>query len=131
MFPIPAGIVSGLKIFAILAIISSVGYGVKWVYDKHLDAIDDAIYQAKLEATVTEQILVRQATEELREQHEIEKLALQVEIDQARATSDNLRRMLTIEHDLDRLLQRKPGLILPRVNQGTEEVLTELEELTR
>ena len=43
----------------------------------------------------------------------------------------NLQRQLLIDHDLDRLLQRKPGLILPRVNRGTEEVLKELEEITQ
>jgi hypothetical protein len=131
MFPIPAGIVSGLKIFAVLAIISSVGYGIKWVYDKHLDAIDNAVNQAKLETALIEQQVARKATEELKAQQQAERLAMQAELDRARANADNLRRMLTIDHDLDRLLQRKPGLILPRVNEGTEEVLLELEELTR
>jgi hypothetical protein len=131
MIPIPAGIMSGLKIFAILAIISSIGYGIKWTYDKHLDAIDNAVNQVKLEAALAEADAVREATSQLRIEQEAERMAMQEELDRARASSDKFRRMLTIDHDLDRLLQRKPGLILPRVNEGTEEVLKELEELTR
>lgn len=131
MIPIPAGIMSGLKIFAILAIISSIGYGIKWTYDKHLDAIDNAVNQVKLEAALAEADAVRKVTAQLRVEQEAERMAMQEELDRARASSDKFRRMLTIDHDLDRLLQRKPGLILPRVNEGTEEVLKELEELTR
>ena len=131
MFPIPAGVISGLKIFAVLAIISSIGYGIKWTYDKHLEAIDNAINQVKLEAALAEADAVRKATTQLRIEQEAERMVMQEELDRARASSDKFRRMLTIDHDLDRLLQRKPGLILPRVNEGTEEVLKELEELTR
>ena len=122
---------TAVKWFAILTIVSTLSYGIKWTYNKHLEAIDTAIYQAKMEAAISEQIAVREATSKLEAQQEIERMALQAELDKARAASDNLRRMLTIDHDLDRLLQRKPGLILPRVNEGTEEVLKELEELTR
>jgi len=39
--------------------------------------------------------------------------------------------MLLVEHDLDRLLQRKPGLILPRVNKGTEDYFKALEAATQ
>lgn len=131
MFQIPAAIISGLKIFAVLTIISSIAYGVKWTYDRHLEAIDNAVNQAKLEAAVAEQTAVREATDQLKIEQEAERIAMQAELDQVRANADNLRRMLLIDHDLDRLLQRKPGLILPRVNKGTEEVLKELEELTR
>lgn len=131
MFPIPAGVITGLKIFAVLAIISSIGYGVKWTYARHLEAIDNAVAKVQLEAAVAEQAAVREVTAKLKAEQEAERLAMQAELDRARANADNLRRMLTIDHDLDRLLQRKPGLILPRVNKGTEEVLKELEELTR
>ena len=131
MFPIPAGVVTAIKLITILAILSSIGYGVKWTYNKYLDAIDNAVNQAKLEAAVAEQAAVRKVTDQLRIEQEAERLAMQAELDAARANADNLRRMLLIDHDLDRLLQRKPGLILPRVNKGTEEVLKELEELTR
>lgn len=131
MFPLPGAIISGLKIFAILAIISSIGYGIKWTYDKHLQAIDNAVNQVKLEAALAEADAVRRVTTQLKAEQEAERVAMQAELDRARARSDDFRRMLTIDHDLDRLLQRKPGLILPRVNEGTEEVLKELEELTR
>ena len=128
---IPAGIIYGLKIFAVLAALSMIGYGVKWTYDKHLKAIEDAVNLARIETALFEQKLAREATEKVRAEQEAERQAMQAELDRARANADNLRRMLTIDHDLDRLLQRKPGLILPRVNNGTEEVLLELEELTR
>ena len=131
MFPLPTGILAGIKIFGVIAIISSLGYGVKWTYDKHLEAIDNAINQVRLETAIQEQRLVEEITRELELQIEAERLLMQAELSKTRATSDNLRRMLSIDHDLDRLLQRKPGLVLPRVNKGTEEVLRDLEELTR
>jgi hypothetical protein len=131
MLPLPTGILAGIKIFGVIAIISSLGYGVKWTYDKHLEAIDNAINQVRLETAIQEQRLVEEITHELELQIESERLLMQAELSKTRATSDNLRRMLSIDHDLDRLLQRKPGLVLPRVNKGTEEVLRDLEELTR
>lgn len=131
MIQIPAALATGLKWFAILSIVSAAGYGLNKLYDMHLDAIDTAVINAQQKAALKEQAAVKRATDGLKIKQEAERIAMQAELEIARAKSDDLRRMLTIDHDLDRLLQRKPGLILPRVNEGTEEVLKELEELTR
>jgi hypothetical protein len=64
------------------------------------------------------------------EDHIQEKAALQTKLNTTYIELDKLKKQLLIEHDLDRLLQRKPVLILNRVNAGTVGVYTELEELT-
>lgn len=125
------GLIGGLKLFAVLAIISALGYGVKWTYDKHLDAVDTAVNVALLEAAQERQVIVNNVTETFRKQNEQDREEFQRKLNESRREVSDLRRMLLIEHDLDRLLQEKPGLILPRVNNGTEEVLKELEELTQ
>ena len=108
-----------------------IGYGIYAVYSYHLDKIEEAKNSTRLiiAAQAQDALYVREA--ELREESRLEKERIQVELDRAQKEVDNLRRMLLIEHDLDRLLQEKPGLILPRVNEGTEKVLKELEEITR
>lgn len=125
------GLIGGLKIAGILGIILALGYGVNWVYGKHLDAINNAVNVAMLEAGAARQEAVNNATDKLREENKIEREALQAELRKSRAKVSDLQRMLLIDHDLDRLLQEKPGLIVPRVNKGTEAVLKELEELTQ
>ena len=131
MFPLPAGIVVGFKWLAALGIVSIGAYGIHWLWNQHLTAIDNAVNQVKVEAAINEGRKVREITEQLKAEQEAQRIALQAELERARATSNSLRRMLTIEHDLDRLLQRKPGLILPRVNEGTKEAIERLEELTQ
>ena len=125
------GIADGIKWFAILAIVSSVGYGIKWMYDKHLDAIDDAVNTALLVEAQERATIIRNVTDTLREQNNQEKERLEEQLAVSRAKVSDLQRMLLIDHDLDRLLQEKPGLILPRVNKGTEEAIKDLEELTQ
>ena len=125
------GIADGIKWFAILAIVSSVGYGIKWMYDKHLDAIDDAVNTALLVEAQERATIIRNVTDTLREQNNQEKERLEGQLAVSRAKVSDLQRMLLIDHDLDRLLQEKPGLILPRVNKGTEEAIKDLEELTQ
>jgi hypothetical protein len=125
------GIADGIKWFAILSIVTTIGFGVKWIYNKHLDAIDNAVNTAKLVEAQERQTIVNTITKTLQKQNEETKKELEAELAQSRAKVSDLQRMLLIEHDLDRLLQEKPGLILPRVNRGTENVLKELEELTQ
>lgn len=125
------GIADGIKWFAILAIVSSVGYGIKWIYDKHLDAVDNAVNTALLVEAQERATIIRNVTDTLREQNNQEKERLEGQLAVSRAKVSDLQRMLLIDHDLDRLLQEKPGLILPRVNKGTEEAIKDLEELTQ
>ena len=125
------GIADGIKWFAILAVVSAVGYGIKWTYDKHLDAIDNAVNTALLVEAQERAKIIRDVTDTLREQNNQDKERLEEELATSRAKVSDLQRMLLIDHDLDRLLQKKPGLILPRVNRGTEEAIKDLEELTQ
>lgn len=119
------------KWIAILAIISVIGYGVKWTYNKHEEAIVNAVNVAKLEAEQERITLVNEITKELKMQNEMDKAVLEAELVKTRAKVSNLQKMLLIDHDLDRLLQEKPGLILPRVNEGTRQAIENLGELTK
>lgn len=126
---IPVGTI--VKWSVIGMIVVALGVGAKTAYNYHLDEINKAIEQTQTRI-VLEQEQARKAFEqELREESKLEKEKIQKELDLERKKVTDLQRMLLIDHDLDRLLQRKPGLILTRVNEGTEEVLKELEELTQ
>ena len=126
---IPVGTI--IKWSVIGMIVVALGVGAKTAYNYHLDEINKAIEQTQTRI-VLEQEQARKAFEqELREESKLEKEKIQKELDLERKKVTDLQRMLLIDHDLDRLLQRKPGLILTRVNEGTEEVLKELEELTQ
>lgn len=127
MFPIGTIV----KWTAIAGIVAAIGWGIKSGYEYHLDQIDAAVNTAKLEFAAEKQRAVDAREEIIREELKIERAIIEAELKVERARVTDLRRMLLIDHDLDRLLQRKPGLILPRVNQGTEEVLFELENLTQ
>lgn len=124
-------LLSGLKWFAILGIITALGASIKIGVNYHLDQIDKAVNNAKLEFAVEKQKALNIRESELKLQAELNKEIIEQELIVERKRVNDLRRMLLIEHDLDRLLQRKPGLILPRVNKGTEDVIKELEDLTK
>ena len=55
---------------------------------------------------------------------------LRYKLKQEENKNNKLERMLLIDHDLDRLLQAKPNLIINRVNKGTDEVFSKLEDIT-
>lgn len=108
-----------------------IGWGVKKVYDYHLDQIDKAVVAAELEASVSRTNAVRAVQEGLLAQAKTDREALEKEVQAEKSKVSDLRRMLLIEHDLDRLLQSKPGLILNIVNEGTQEYYDELESITQ
>jgi hypothetical protein len=125
------GIGTAVKWVAIAGIITALGVGISKGYEYHLDQIDAAVNTAKLEFAVEKQEALNAREAELRALSKADKDAIEIVLVAERAKVNDLRRMLLIDHDLDRLLQRKPGLILPRVNKGTEIILLELEELTQ
>jgi hypothetical protein len=125
------GIGSMVKWGAIVVIVAAISTGIKKGYEYHLDQIDAAVITAKLESAIKEQEAVKEREAILREKSKKDREAIETELEVERAKVIDLRRQLLIDHDLDRLLQRKPGLILNIVNKGTEEVLLELEELTQ
>lgn len=124
-------ILPALKIGGIILILSMVGWGVKKVHDYHLDQIDKAVVAAELEASVARTNAVRAVQKGLLAQAKADREILEKEVQAEKSKVSDLRRMLLIEHDLDRLLQSKPGLILNIVNEGTEEYYQELEDITQ
>ena len=120
-----------VKWVAILAIISMVTIGIKKGYEYHLDQIDTAVNTAKLEFAVTSQEAISHREDVLREEARINREIIETELQIERTRVSDLRRQLLIEHDLDRLLQRKPDSIVRIVNTGTKHVLKELEVLTQ
>jgi hypothetical protein len=121
-------ITSKIKIFLVLAILSAVAgssvYVVNW-YDTQMEIAfetgkDEIVSLAKDEA-------IRSYEEQL-EQNTNAKVVLEKELQTSKAKVSKLERLVLVDHDLDRLLQVKPGLILRRVNTGTTKVLSNLEE---
>lgn len=128
---ISPSILGYIKIAGIGIGITAITFAGYKVYNYHLDAIERAVDTVKLELAVEAQEAVNKREQELLEKARQEKELIETELAKERRKVSDLQRMLLIEHDLDRLLQRKPGLILPRVNNGTEEYFKELEEATR
>jgi hypothetical protein len=125
------GIASMVKWGAALAVLTILAAGVKKGYEYHLDQIDQAVIAAELKSAIAEQRAVREREEFLKEESRKEKEIIEAQLRVERSKVTDLQRQLLIDHDLDRLLQRKPGLILNIANKGTEEVLKELEEITQ
>jgi len=122
---------SAIKWVAIAAMVAGVLAAGRGIYNYHLDQIQQAKDDTRTEI-VLQQTLIRENFErDLKEQSEIDKEIIKEELKQVRAKSQKLERMLLIDHDLDRLLQRKPGLIVTRVNDGTEAYFKALEEATQ
>lgn len=119
------------KIAALGAVVLGAWYGFNQLKDWHEAQIREAIILTQLQENAKLQIAVDAREKKLQEASALERAALQEQIEIEKKRVNNLQRMLLIDHDLDRLLQRKPGLILPRVNEGTAEVLQELEALTQ
>lgn len=125
------GIGSMVKWGAIAMIVVAIGTGIKKGYEYHLDQIDAAVVTVRLELAVEKQKAVEEREVVLKAINKKDREEIEAVLAVERNRVVDLRRQLLIDHDLDRLLQRKPGLILNIVNEGTEEVLLELEELTQ
>lgn len=124
-------ILAYLKIGGVVLALSGIIFAGYKVREYHLNAIDEAVNTAKLELAVETQKAVDKRERELNEKARLEREAMEAELAKEKRRVSDLQRMLLIEHDLDRLLQRKPGLILPRVNKGTEQYFKDLEEATQ
>lgn len=118
--------------FIISAIlIAGISYGGIKVFNYHIDTVEAAEAAARTEV-LKKQLEFRQEREaEIRAESLVEIQKLQVQIRSQDEKLKKLERQLLIDHDLDRLLQQKPGLILTRVNKGTELYYEELKELTQ
>jgi hypothetical protein len=125
------GIGAIAKWAAIAAIVTTIGFGLKMVRDYHLDQINAAVVAAETKLIQEQNVAQQDRERRLREESRVQKAVIEEELRRERAKVSDLQRMLLIDHDLDRLLQRKPDLILTRVNKGTEEYFKNLEEATQ
>ena len=122
---------SAVKWIVIAGILSSILYGLNWVYDYHLDAIQTAINDTKLEFANQQKEVKEVVVEKLIDLSEEERSKLEAEAEAGREEVEKLRRMLKEEHNLRKLLQSKPDLIISRINDGTAKYYAELEEATK
>ena len=124
-------ILAYLKIGGVVLALSGLAFGAYKVREYHLDAIDQDVNTVKLEMAVEAQKAVDKREAELLEVARKDREEMESRLAQERRRVSDLQRMLLIDHDLDRLLQRKPGLVLPRVNKGTQQYFDDLEEATQ
>ena len=119
------------KLGLVLLLVLGSIYGYVYVRGLYETAIKNAQELGRQEIIRNQEML---KSDILKEQEEINRVAKEelktVIIEQNKEIKD-LERKLQIEHDLDRLLQAKPGLILNIVQKGTNEKLQDLEEITQ
>ena len=120
-----------VKWVAIASIVAATGAGLNWIKNYHFDQINIAIANNARELALASATRLTAREKELRAKSTEDKELIQKELKVERTKVTDLQRMLLVDHDLDRLLQRKPGLILPRVNKGTEDYFKALEEATQ
>lgn len=124
-------ILLGIKIFGLVSALGVGVYAFNAAKNWYANSITEAVNNAKIEATLERNEAIRTMALDYSKTLSEERERLRKEVEAERQKATDLRRMLLIDHDLDRLLQRKPGLILPKVNDGTQELFDEVEELTK
>lgn len=123
-----------IKFYIAIVVMGLVGgavYGAKYYYDTTQNTIA-ALREnnVKLEvANETNQATINQLTNDARVAQE-QNTQLQASLQAAEEYKDELVLKLQ-KHDLSRLSIRKPGLIERRINNGTQQVFDDLENLTR
>lgn len=123
-----------IKFYIAIVVMGLVGgavYGAKYYYDTTQNTIA-ALREnnVKLEvANETNQATINQLTNDARVAQE-QNAELQASLQAAEEYKDELVLKLQ-KHDLSRLSVRKPGLIERRINNGTQQVFDDLENLTR
>lgn len=118
------------KAVAVLGVLAGIAFMGYRAYSYHLDMVEQARIDER-NAVVIEQNQFRELNEAiLLEKANIDKLKVEVTLAEEKIKVKQLERMLLVEHDLNRLLQAKPDMILKRANTGTEAVFKELKEVT-
>lgn len=101
------------------------------LYTYHTEAIEVAVSNNTNELLLEQERLINEREAELLELSEIDKEQLENRIQTQSKQLRELEKQLLIDHDLDRLLQAKPGMILKIVNDGTKQFYKEVEEATK
>ena len=115
---------------AILLFMLSAAYGAKYYYDTTQNKIAQLQENnVKLETAVASKDLVINDMKKTAKELEAINNQLALDLSQAQNYTDDLRKKLQ-EHDLTRLSLKKPGMIEKRVNDGTKNILSELESIT-
>lgn len=125
------GLISGLKMAAGLVVFLLIAKGISIGWEAHLDTVDAAVNSAKKSIILEQNEFRKEREEELRQKSRKDLEVLETSLKAQRRKVSDLERMLFVDHDLDKLLQKKPGLILNIVNKGTVEYYAELEEITQ
>lgn len=94
-------------------------------------AIESALEQGRQEVLLQQERAINEAVRKERLENKIEKERLRRELRSLNTEVTDLRKKLEVDHELDALLQAKPGLILRAVQNGTNEVLKDFEEITK
>ena len=122
-----------LKIYVaigILAFMASAAWGAKYYYDTTQNKIAQLQENnVKLETAVASKDLVIDDMKATAEELVAINNQLALDLNAAEEYTDGLRKKLQ-EHDLTRLSLKKPGMIEKRVNDGTKNILSELESIT-
>lgn len=116
-----------------LVVLLIVGIGFVYFQAKHWfsESINTAVEQGRQEVLAAQQRLINEAVLAEREQNNQELGNLRKELQSTESEVNALRKKLQVDHELDALLQAKPGLVLKAVQNGTNEVLQDFEEITQ
>ena len=106
-------------------------YGAWQLFQYHKDTVAAAVVAAENTMILKQEQAINIREEELLAVAKVDLQEVEVRLEVSRKKVSDLEQQLLIEHDLDRLLQRKPKAVLRIVNNGTEEYLKELEEITK
>lgn len=120
-----------VKWVSLVTILGMLGYSIKWVYDYHIEQIEAAVFQAETNFALKAAQELKVREKELRDKSAADKAQIKKELIIEKQRIKELEKLLLIDHDLDRLLQEKPGLIIPRINTATAAYYEELERVTQ
>tara|TARA_B100000575_G_C23142990_1_gene665788 strand:+ start:5474 stop:5851 length:378 start_codon:yes stop_codon:yes gene_type:complete len=115
---------------AILLFMGSAAYGAYYYYNDTQERL--ATLQknnAKLSTAVESKDLVIDNMKETQKELEAINSQLALDLKDAEGYTDDLRKKLQ-EHNLTILSLKKPGLIEKRINDGTKNIISELESIT-
>jgi len=97
-------------------------------YDMAIEAATEA---GRQEVLINQERLINKEVAEALLENKEEVNTLRLEIREKDKEVTSLRQKLQVDHELDALLQAKPGLVLRAVQNGTDEVLRDFEEITK
>jgi predicted PurR-regulated permease PerM len=128
-----------LKILPILLLLAGAGYAAHWFIVNQLNTqivqlqSDVRQYQAQNVALQSAAEINEQTIRSLEEnsQRQIQQVTALTSVNQQLQTEKDEYLSIFRRHDLQRLALARPGLIEPRINNGTQEVFRQMEQDSR